>query len=250
MSNRCRSDPATVPTQTQSLIRPNVAQETIPPAKLLPYHLVKICPPFLFCCVLSLLHYYKLWFHLTHLDIIQGCFTATAAYRLITLVSTNEVITVTSCECDGVSNHRPLDCLFNSLFRSNPKITPKILIAGPLWVKPNPMDSPRKGPVMQKTVSCDDAIMFSQPHPITTKHNKLGTIWIIPVTYCRCILVHRSIIMLFTPSLFNLFEYLSIDQRLIEYYLNYPEEFTKPGRVHKRFFGPVSRPICHPFVSQ
>ena len=45
-------------------------------------------------------------------------------------------ITVLSRERHGVSKCQQLACLFNSLFKLTSKKTPKLRIAGPLWVHP------------------------------------------------------------------------------------------------------------------
>ena len=63
-------------------------------------------------------------------------------------------------ECDCVSNHRRLDCLFNCLFRCRSKKTPKLRVtclreAIHRW----PMDSPHKWPVTRKMFPFDDVIM-------------------------------------------------------------------------------------------
>ena len=63
----------------------------------------------------------------------------------------------------GVSNHQPLDCLLNCLFKLRLKKTSKLCVTGlcagnsPVTVK-----SPHKGPVTRKMFSLDDAIMQQQ----------------------------------------------------------------------------------------
>ena len=48
-------------------------------------------------------------------------------------LNTLHITTIISYEHHGISNHRPLDCLFKSLFGLKTKKTPKFYIAGPLW---------------------------------------------------------------------------------------------------------------------
>ena len=67
-------------------------------------------------------------------------------------------------EHDGVSNHQPLDCLLNRLFRRRSKKTSKLHVTGlregnHQW----PVDSSHKGPVMWKMFPFDDVIMFFSP---------------------------------------------------------------------------------------
>ena len=64
-------------------------------------------------------------------------------------------------ECDGVSNHQPHDCLFNSLFRRRPKNTPKLRVTG-LCEGNSPVtgDCLRKGPVTRKMLPFNDVIVW------------------------------------------------------------------------------------------
>ena len=67
-------------------------------------------------------------------------------------------ITVTSHERHGVSNHRQMECLFNSLFRL---ITKKTIITVSLWWGPTIMSgSPHKATVIRRTFPCHDAIVI------------------------------------------------------------------------------------------
>ena len=61
--------------------------------------------------------------------------------------------------CDGVSNHKPYDCLRNRLFRRKSKKTSKLCVTGPV-------DSPHKWPVTRKMFPFDDLIMLSRPQCI------------------------------------------------------------------------------------
>ena len=64
-------------------------------------------------------------------------------------------------ECDGVSNHRRLECLFSRLFRRRPKKTSKFRVTG-LYEgnSPRPVNSPHKGPVTRKMFPFHDVIMI------------------------------------------------------------------------------------------
>ena len=64
-------------------------------------------------------------------------------------------------ECDGVSNHRHLHCLFNCLFRRRSKKAPKLRVTGLCEGNP-PMTGgfPYKGPVTRKMFPFDDFIMI------------------------------------------------------------------------------------------
>ena len=72
--------------------------------------------------------------------------------------------TVTSYKCHGVSNRQQPDCLFNSLLRLRTKETSKLCNTSPLCGNPKwPVDSPHKGPVMQKVLSCyADAVIMHE----------------------------------------------------------------------------------------
>ena len=61
---------------------------------------------------------------------------------------------------DGVSNHQPLGCLLNRLFRQRSKKTSKLRVTA-LCVgnSPGPVNSPHKGPVTGKMFPFDDVIM-------------------------------------------------------------------------------------------
>ena len=61
---------------------------------------------------------------------------------------------------DSVSNHQPLGCLLNRLFRRRSKKTSKLRVTG-LCVgnSPGPVNSPHKGPVTRKMFPFDDVIM-------------------------------------------------------------------------------------------
>ena len=61
---------------------------------------------------------------------------------------------------NGFSNHQPLGCLLNRLFRSRSKKTSKLRVTG-LCVgnSPGPVNSPHNGPVTRKMFPFDDVIM-------------------------------------------------------------------------------------------
>ena len=63
-------------------------------------------------------------------------------------------------EHDGISNHQPHDCLLNCLLRHRSKKTSKLHVTGlcDRW----PVNSPHKGPVMQKMYLFDDVIMYRE----------------------------------------------------------------------------------------
>ena len=69
-------------------------------------------------------------------------------------------------ECDGVSNHRRLDCLPIRLFRIRSKKTAKLRVTGLCeGIHRWPVDSPDKGPVMRKMFPFDD---------VTTNTGQIG----------------------------------------------------------------------------
>ena len=60
----------------------------------------------------------------------------------------------------GVSNHQPQDCLLNRLFRCRSKKTSKFRVTELGWgIHQWQVNSPHKGPVMQKMFPFDDVIM-------------------------------------------------------------------------------------------
>ena len=63
--------------------------------------------------------------------------------------------------CDGFSNHRRLDCLFNHLLRRRTNKTSKLWVIYLCEEKPHqwPMDSLHKGPVTPKMFPFDDVIV-------------------------------------------------------------------------------------------
>ena len=62
---------------------------------------------------------------------------------------------------DGVSNHQPLDCLFNRLFRCRSrKHQSSASLAYVRGIHRWPVNSPHKGPVTREMFPIDDAIMF------------------------------------------------------------------------------------------
>ena len=66
-------------------------------------------------------------------------------------------------ECDGVSDHRRLDCLLNRLFRLKSKESSKLCVTGLCGgIHRWPVISPHKGPVARKMFPFDDVIMFNQ----------------------------------------------------------------------------------------
>ena len=70
------------------------------------------------------------------------------------------VMTLTSYDHDGVSNHQPQGCLLNRLFRRRSRKTSKLRVTG-LCVEnsPGPVNSLHKGPVTRKMFPFDDVIM-------------------------------------------------------------------------------------------
>ena len=92
-------------------------------------------------------------------------------------------ITVTSHERHGVSNQRWHECLLNSRFQVTANSTSKIHISGSLWGnRRSPVDSPHKGPVVQKAFTCHDAMMTSLythylPHDDVIKWKHFTRYW-------------------------------------------------------------------------
>ena len=69
--------------------------------------------------------------------------------------------------CDGVSNHRRLDCLLNCLFRCKPKNKSKLRVTGLcLGIHRWPVNSPHKGSVTPKSFPFGDVAMMKNPPPI------------------------------------------------------------------------------------
>ena len=75
-------------------------------------------------------------------------------------------------DCDGVSNHRRIDCLLNRLSRRNSKETSKLRVTG-LCEGNSPVNSPHKGPVTRKMVPFDDVII-SQNKEWHKWHDQIG----------------------------------------------------------------------------
>ena len=64
---------------------------------------------------------------------------------------------------DGVSNHRPLDCLLNRLFKRRSKKRSKLRATGLCaGNSPGPVNSPHKRPVTRKMFPFDDVIMVKK----------------------------------------------------------------------------------------
>ena len=64
-------------------------------------------------------------------------------------------------EQDGVSKHRPHDCLLNRLSRRRSKKTSKLRVTGLCeGIHRWPVNSPHKGPVARKMFPFDDVIMY------------------------------------------------------------------------------------------
>ena len=72
-------------------------------------------------------------------------------------------------ECDGVPNHRHLDCLLNCLFRHRSEKISKLRVTGLVrGIQRWPVDSPHKGPVTRKRFLFDDVIMVkTNEKPLT-----------------------------------------------------------------------------------
>ena len=65
---------------------------------------------------------------------------------------------------DGVSNHQPLGCLLNRLFRRRSKKTSKLRVTGLCaGNSPGPVNSPHKGPVTRKVFPFYDVFMLLIP---------------------------------------------------------------------------------------
>ena len=92
-------------------------------------------------------------------------------------------IAVMNNEHDGISNHRPIDCLLSHLFSCRSKKRSKLHVTGfvrgiHLWL----VNSPHKGPVMWKMLPFDDIIMIMViglcstlvwvPDTLQWRHNK------------------------------------------------------------------------------
>ena len=71
------------------------------------------------------------------------------------------LVTVTSHEHHGVSNEMQLNRLLNNLFRLTTNKIPKLCITGALQGE-SMVESPHKGPVMQKVFPCHEFIMQFQ----------------------------------------------------------------------------------------
>ena len=72
-------------------------------------------------------------------------------------VQSGSITTVSSHVRQSVSNRRQLSCLFDSLLKPTNKIS-KGRITGPCaWNEPVTTDSPHKGLVLRKALSCQDA---------------------------------------------------------------------------------------------
>ena len=71
-------------------------------------------------------------------------------------------------ERDGISNHRPYDCLPNCLFKRRSRKTWKLSLAFVRRIHRWPVNSPHKGPVTRKMFPFDDAVNWrvktKQPH--------------------------------------------------------------------------------------
>ena len=100
-------------------------------------------------------------------------------------------------ECYGISNHWHLDCLIICLFRCRSKKTSKLYVTG-LW-KGNhrsPVDSPHKGPVMQKMFTFDDMIMTCKASTFfVVIMNKQPSCWWfrMPWFLCDAIVMYQNI---------------------------------------------------------
>ena len=74
----------------------------------------------------------------------------------------SRIITMTTHERHGVSNHRQLDCLFSHLFSLTTKELPSSALLDPCEGNHRlPMDFPHKGPVLLKVFLYLDVIMGS-----------------------------------------------------------------------------------------
>ena len=74
-------------------------------------------------------------------------------------------------EHDGVSNHRPHDCLLSHLFRCRSTKTPKLRVTG-LCAGNSPVTSefPAQGPVTRKMFPFGDVIMIIRRQPVNSPH--------------------------------------------------------------------------------
>ena len=79
----------------------------------------------------------------------------------------HQSITVRSQEHHGVSDHWQFDCLFNTPFRLTKKTTAKLCITG------SSVDSPHKGPVMQKVFPCHDVFLVLLEKSSLNKSNEI-----------------------------------------------------------------------------
>ena len=87
--------------------------------------------------------------------LIKYLVSSHAEHKLPAIQSYGSYGSSVPCESHGISNHRPLNRLFNGLFRLTKERTSMLHITGPRW----PLDSPHKGPVMWKVFPCRDVIM-------------------------------------------------------------------------------------------
>ena len=71
-------------------------------------------------------------------------------------------------ECDGIWNHHCLDCLLNHLFRCRKqrKHQSSASLAFVWGIHRWPVNSPYKGPVMQKMFPFDNVIMCTECNPV------------------------------------------------------------------------------------
>ena len=113
-----------------------------------------------------------LWHFITLIKLQQSSYVTLSRPlpSLIFVVRHNNI--VVSCtlqwphnECDGVSNHRRLDCLLDRLFRCKSKKTSKLRATG--FCQGNsrwPANSPHIGPVTRIMYPFDDVIMIISRH--------------------------------------------------------------------------------------
>ena len=119
---------------------------------------------------------YLLW--ITNSDKLMFCINHSIEYRniLYRVISTPTVSIILYWrhnDHDGVSNHQPLGCLLNRLFRRRSKKPSKLRVTGLCVGKsPGPVNSPHKGPVTRKMFTFDDVIMLMQY--ISPKYHAYG----------------------------------------------------------------------------
>ena len=91
-------------------------------------------------------------------------------------------------EHNGISNHQPRYCLLKCLFRHKSKETSKLHVTEGNSL----VNSPHKGPVMQKMFPFDDIIMWKMLFVLMRKHRSLPLNFEPHICHCNQQLAHYS----------------------------------------------------------